>query len=253
MKKVIGILCVILFFVSTIFGVSGNDDRQDIRGFLYLSNIYGEEFKPIHPRALINLGESLKKYTKITIQFNRSLYLSDRRIFNLPFLYLVTDEPFELTRQEIENLKKYVAQGGFILADNGNAVLEHGPAEASFRKMFKQVFGLKSGPKVIPKKHDLYKAFFTFEDGPPLGSEVGFVTVSKKQSAVQAGYESKPVEYLEGFYHEDRLAGIYCDKGYGKLWNENYGNEPQLKMGVNMVIYALTQPESIYQKHLPED
>ena len=58
------------------------------------------------------------------------------------------------------------------------------------------------------------------------------------------------MEYLEGYYIEGRLAAIYCDKGYGVLWNQNSGNEPQLKMGINIVIYALTQPGSIYQKYI---
>ncbi len=52
---------------------------------------------------------------------------------------------------------------------------------------------------------------------------------------------SKPVFYLEGIWIDGRLAVIYSDKGYSCKWQEYQNNDPQLKMGVNMVIYALTQ------------
>ena len=43
---------------------------------------------------------------------------------------------------------------------------------------------------------------------------------------------------------------IYANKAYGKYWEREYENEPQLKIGINMVIFALTQQGSIAQQHI---
>ncbi|MCE5251874.1 hypothetical protein LLG96_16830, partial [bacterium] len=52
---------------------------------------------------------------------------------------------------------------------------------------------------------------------------------------------AKAVTYLEGVWLGERLVAIYSDKGYAIKWKDLSNNEPQLKMGVNMVVFALTQ------------
>jgi hypothetical protein len=45
----------------------------------------------------------------------------------------------------------------------------------------------------------------------------------------------------------ERLAAVYIDKGYGHRWRDGFytyqyrGNEPAMKLGVNLVVFALTQ------------
>ena len=60
----------------------------------------------------------------------------------------------------------------------------------------------------------------------------------------------KRVLYLEGIWIDDRLVTIYSGKGYAKKWADTWNNEPQLRMGVNMVVYALTQEGSIAQQKM---
>ena len=55
---------------------------------------------------------------------------------------------------------------------------------------------------------------------------------------------------LEGVYLGNRLVGLYSDKGYVHKWAENYGNEPQLRFGINVVVFALTQEGSIAQQQI---
>ena len=54
----------------------------------------------------------------------------------------------------------------------------------------------------------------------------------------------------KGVWLEDRLVAIYSNKGYAKKWAATSNNEPQLKMGVNMVVLALTQEGSIAQQKM---
>ena len=230
--------------------ITDPSDRKNIKGFIYLANAWGTELVPSSKRAVYNLAQAINKHTKIEARVDAHLYLDDRKIFKVPFVYVSEDNQFELTKTEIASLNEYLHSGGFVVADNGTATYEYGPAEASLRDMFKKCLGNKAKFLPIANSHPLYHCFYDFDDGPPIGTEVGWVTTSNKTGYAQGGYESQPVENLEGIWLDERLVAIYSDKGYGPTWEKETGNEPQLKMGVNMVVFALIQEGSIAQKQI---
>ena len=230
--------------------ITDPSDKTNIKGFIYLANAWGTELQPSSKRAIYNIAQAINKYTEIKAKVDAHLYLDDRKIFDVPFVYISEDNQFELTTTESETLREYLHKGGFVVADNGTATMEYGPAEASLREIFKQCLGIKAKFLPIPKSHALYKCFFDFDDGPPIGTEVGWVVTSTKEGFSQGGYETPPVENLEGIWLGDRLVAIYSDKGYGPRWEQETGNEPQLKIGVNMVVFALIQEGSIAQKQI---
>ena len=51
--------------------------------------------------------------------------------------------------------------------------------------------------------------------------------------------------FLEGVWLDNRLVAVYSGKGYALKWRSLSNNEPQLKMGVNMVVFALIQEGGI--------
>jgi hypothetical protein len=46
------------------------------------------------------------------------------------------------------------------------------------------------------------------------------------------------------------MVAVYCDKVYCLKWKELTNNEPQLKIGVNFVVFALTQAGGIAQQKM---
>ena len=60
---------------------------------------------------------------------------------------------------------------------------------------------------------------------------------------------AQPSYNLEGVFTGDRLVAIYSDKGYVHM-GRNFGNEPQLRFGINAVVFALTQQGSIAQQQI---
>ena len=129
---------------------------------------------------------------------------------------------------------------------------DFGPGEASLRKMLKQALGKRARFRNLSNEHPIYHSFFDF-DGPPPGEEVDVnydpsANLYAHNSTLH--YRSKPAHFLEGIFLGDRLVAVYSDKAYGKYWEREYENEPQLKMGVNMVVFALTQQGSIAQQHI---
>ena len=47
--------------------------------------------------------------------------------------------------------------------------------------------------------------------------------------------------FLEGVFLDDRLVAIYSEKAYGDEWNKIVVTEAFQRIGVNIVVFALTQ------------
>ncbi|MDO8516863.1 MAG: DUF4159 domain-containing protein [Nanoarchaeota archaeon] len=254
------------------FAIQDPTNKQNVRGFVHIPSICGEQLKPNNyqldssdyriiynndsslRRANIGLIESIKKYTNLNAFSDKPLFLSSKHLIQYPFIYVTTDNAFELTKTEKENFNNYLRNGGFAVLESLEPQLNYSQAEASLKQMIKDTLKNDARFLPIPNSHNLYHCFFNF-DMPPQGTEVNYVF-----SAVRTGVAAyfapadlvtlpKPRPYLEGIFLEDRLAVVYSGKGYGKKWKDISNNEPQQKMAVNFVVYALTQKGGIAQKN----
>lgn len=231
------------------------NDRKNIRGFVYLSLAWGNNLKPDFPRAISKLGDALNTYTGIQAKVSDHMFLDSPELLKTPFVYITDKDGFELTDKEIENLGHYMKSGGFVFADNGRPDLNFGPAEASLRRMFTQALGREGRLEQISNSHPIFHSFFDL-DAPPVGGEYLSVRGNKDiyyyNSAEQTDvyYQPNQVEFLEGIFLDGRLVAVYSDMGYGSVWEEEFENEPQLRLGINLVVFALTQKGSIAQQQI---
>ena len=147
-------------------------NKQDIQGFVYLALAVGEELDPPTPRAIPQLARAVNKFTMINAKVEDRLQLDSRDLFKAPFVYITANKGFNLTAQEVRNLREYMMMGGFVFAENGVPGLEYGPAEASLRKMFRDVLKKDARFQMLPYDHPIHHSFFDFDDGPPPGGEV---------------------------------------------------------------------------------
>ncbi len=231
------------------------NDKTSIKGFVYISTAWGAQLKPPDDlkRAVINLVEAVNRYTNINAKVDTHLYLDSRKIYETPFVYVVADKAFELTDIEAKNLGEYLRNGGFVVVDNGTPQYEFGQAEASLRQMLKDALLADAQFLPISNDHPLYHCFFDFDDGPPQGDEIRMVqttTTDMQGETARNSSMAKAVLFLEGIWLDERLVAIYSDKGYAQKWKLMSNNEPQLKMGVNFVVFALTQAGGIAQQKM---
>ncbi|MFC1538179.1 DUF4159 domain-containing protein [Candidatus Latescibacterota bacterium] len=229
-------------------------DKKSLTGFIYIATLWGAQLEPAYKRAVIHLSDAVNRYTNIRSKVDKHLFIDSRRIFDTPFVFLCADRQFELTGAEARNFGEYLRSGGFAVLDNGNPTQEFGAAEASLRQMLRDALGSDAKFLPIPNSHPLYHCFEDFDEGPPQGSEVAQSVVLGKDIGSSYGHKyynmAKQVLFLEGITINDRLVAIYSDKGYANKWEDTSNNEPQLRIGVNMVVYALTQEGSIAQQKM---
>ena len=233
---------------------SGIQSRQNVSGFVHLTLIYGRDFRPAAPRSIIELAEAINKFTNVRAEIDGHLYLDSDNLHSYPFIYIGVDRAFTPTREEIANLKYYLWNGGFLFLENIQSNREYSQAEASLRDMLKKTLGSKARFRILSNRHRIYHSFFDFDDGPPHSAPN--LDPSAVEASILPPLEFGPgpvgadeVSFFEGIFLNGRLAAVFSNKALGKAWEREFRNEPHLKMGVNLVLFALTQPGAIAQKN----
>src|SRR5690606_26694310 len=112
---------------------------------------------------------SLALYTDLPVEPEGVIVdLSSEDIFRHPVLYLTGHLPVRFSAQEADNLRTYVERGGFVFMDDHNHDLDgafHRTATAELARIFGE-----DALQPIPSDHELYHAFFRFDDGPPVSA-----------------------------------------------------------------------------------
>ena len=147
-------------------------------------------------------------------------------LYNFPFVYMTGHGNVVFSDQEANNLRKYLIGGGFLHIDDNYGL------DKFIRPQMKKVFPELSFIE-LPADHKIYNQKFKFPQGLPKIHEhdakrpQGFALIWKGRVVCYYTYE--------------------CDLGNG--W-EDFGTYPTdtqesrskaLKMGANLVQYALTQ------------
>ena len=147
-------------------------------------------------------------------------------IFNYPFVYLTGHGNVVFSTAEANNLRKYLIGGGFLHIDDNYGL------DKFIRKEMKKVFPELTFTE-LPANHPIYSQKFKFPNGLPKIHEHD----NKRPQGFALIWEGRIVCY---YTYE-------CDLGNG--W-EDYGTYPgdtqekrssALKMGANLIQYALTQ------------
>ena len=179
-----------------------------------------------------NVLDSLVQYTTLDVdREERVLSLRDAAAIDAPFTYLAGHRLFELAPDERKNLERYLANGGFLFADDCNHDVD-GLFAKTFEAQMAEMFG-KDALRKIPKTHGIYRSFFHFDDGPPT---TAFELNGWGDDLVH--------DYLKAIEIDGRMAVLYSNKDYGCEWDYDWRNkrflaEDNTKFAVNIVMYAL--------------
>jgi len=205
--------------------------KQNISGYIHIALAWGDRLTPPRNllRGFINLKEGMHRWTKIETRIDSHLFLSSQKLLDMPYVYITTDRSFDLSAVEVKNVKEFFDRGGFMFLETATPATENSQAGASLKKMLRDTLGAHARFQPIPESHEFYHCFFDFDEGPPQGAEL----------AVRGGFMPRQIHYLEGIWYRGRLAAVYSDKGYIVKWNDMDNNIPQLKLGVNSIVYSM--------------
>jgi len=177
--------------------------------------------------ALPNLIDFCNKNLQTNFASQESIVeVGSPEIFNYPFVYLTGHGNVVFSNAEASNLRKYLIGGGFLHIDDNYGL------DKFIRREMKKVFPELTFAE-LPANHILYNQKFKFPNGLPKIHEHD----GKRPQGFALIWEGRIVCYYT----------FECDLGNG--W-EDYGTYPDdsqekrtnaLKMGANLIQYALTQ------------
>jgi hypothetical protein len=184
------------------------------------------------PMVPPNLIDSIARYTTLPVRPTGVIVpLGSPDLFHFPFAFFTGHLPVRFTSAERENLRAYVDRGGLLFVDDHNHDID-----GAFHKTATEELTRAAGPLVeLPNAHPLYRAFFSFPDGPPTTSHElngwGDNLVHRTLLAVMRG---------------DRIGVLYSNKDYSSEWgyhpdNKRFMSVDNTRFGVNVIVYALTR------------
>jgi hypothetical protein len=184
------------------------------------------------PALAENLIDSLARYTSIDVApVGVNVKLSSNELFNYPFAWLTGHLPVRFTDAERRNVKRYVERGGFLMVDDHNHDIT-GVFHKTATEEIERLFGKMTR---LPKDHELYRAFFVFDDGPP-----------NTHHELNGYGDDLLHKYLDAVIVNGRVGLIYSSKDYSSEWNfhaetKRFMQQDPTKFGVNLIVYALTR------------
>jgi len=197
--------------------VSVTGSGKETIGYYNISLVrYEDTSDNVSPEALMQLAGAMNRWTKVkTKVIQKPLRLDDPILDRVPLIYITSQRPFAFSERERENLRRYFSVGGFMIfsntAENETASME--VANSIGFELWKILGEPAHNLSTIEKSHPLYNDFFDLR-------------------------KTKFPEIL-GITINDRIVMIYEDSGYASAWIGGK-DESFLKMGVNIIAYALT-------------
>ncbi len=175
------------------------------------------------PSSVPNLLRELSRRLGIDVAPKEAVVsLEEPELFRYPYLYLTGHGNIRFSERELENLRRYLASGGFLHADDNYGMDE------SFRREMSRLYP-DAKLEAIDSGHLIYRMFYRLP---------GLPKVHEHDGLPAQGY---------GIWRGGRLVVFYSyqsDLGDGWESPEVHGDPPKvreaaLQMGVNLVLYSL--------------
>jgi hypothetical protein len=212
----------------------------DASRLVFAQGSYDGDWNP-RPGALRRLAFEIGLRTSIaTLPQERVLPLDSPELFFHPFLYLAGRGPLPaLDKGQVENLRRYLTFGGFVLCDDAG----DGSFAASCERELARILPGRAAGR-IPSTHVLFKTFYLVAQ--PAGRTL-----------------QRP--FLTGVVEGGRLVAVISTNDLGGAWARDElgswqyevvpGGEGQreiaFRLGVNLAMYSMCTDYKDDQVHLP--
>ncbi|HEY0457074.1 MAG TPA: DUF4159 domain-containing protein [Verrucomicrobiae bacterium] len=207
------------------------------------------------PDSDINFSYRLQQMTSMKVNPDGLfLELTDKELFNYPFIYIVEPGRLTFTDEEVPILRKYLLNGGFLMADDfwGETAPRgqrgHANEWGNFHQEMKRVFPDRDYVE-LDLTHAIFHCVFDLKAKP----QVPGLPHAQRNRGTGITWEredAKEPHYRAFFDDKGRMCAILChNTDFGDGWeregqDEAYFHEFSEKqafpMGINIIFYAMT-------------
>ena len=191
-----------------------------------------------------------------TIEINRHengeprqevLRLTDPALFNYPIIFMSDVGTAGFSKEEADNLRKYLLRGGFLFADD----FWGEPAWKRWTYEIGQVLPPDEYPIIdIPLSHDIFHIVFDIDEVPQVPSwqywvqtrdgttsERGMQTIEPHLRGI---WDKKKGRLMVVMSHNTDIADGWEQEGQHKDYFQEFSVKKSYPLGINIFVYALT-------------
>jgi len=226
-------------------GYGGRGGRGGRRG--YGGGYYGGggSWATDFPDSDLNFTWRLHQLTSLEVNPDPIvLELTDPELVDYPFIYLLEPGRLVFEEEEVEALRQYLLNGGFLMVDDFWGQDEW----YNFYREIKRVFPDRE-PVELPLSHPIFHAVFDLKEKPQIPA-INVALYGRDQGITWERPDAREVHYKALFDDKGRMMAIIChNTDLGDGWeregeNEWYFHEFSEKkaypLGINIVFYAMT-------------
>ncbi|MAR13369.1 MAG: transmembrane prediction [Blastopirellula sp.] len=201
-----------------------------------------------YPSSDLNFSLRLHQLTSLKVQPQPVvLDLTDPKLFNYPFLYLIEPGRLYFYDAEVTALRRYLDNGGFLMVDDFWGQEEY----ANFYEQIRRVFPDRE-PEEVPLSHEIFHCVYDLKEKPQVPS----INIAERGRSQGITWEPRwdsdtsKVGYYAIKDDAGRIMVFIChNTDLGDGWeregeNQWYFDEFSVKkaypMGINIVTYAMT-------------
>jgi len=195
-----------------------------------------------YPDSDLNFSFRLQQLTSMEVHPEGVvLELTDPELFNYPFIYMLEPGRLVFSEDEVECLRRYLLNGGFLMVDDFWGEDEWD----NFYNEIKRVFPDRE-PVELPLSHAIFHAVFDLKEKPQIPS----IGIALQYGVTYERNDARTPHYKALYDDKGRMMAIIChNTDLGDGWeregeNEWYFHEFSEKkaypLGINIVFYAMT-------------
>jgi hypothetical protein len=199
------------------------------------------------PDSDLNFSFRLQQLTALKVNPEPiSLRLTDERLFDYPFLYMIEPGRLLFSDEEVAALRRYLLNGGFLMVDDfwGDSAWEN------FHEQIRRVFPDRE-PMELPLDHEIFRCVYRLKEKPQVPSIHSWE--GPGSNVTWEPYhdgDSRTVHYKGIFDDKGRMMAIIChNTDLGDGWEREgedvdyfheFSEKKSYPMGINIVTYAMT-------------
>ncbi len=193
------------------------------------------------PDSDLNFSYRLQELTSFKVDPNgKILSLTDKELFDYPFLYIIEPGDMWLSEDEVAALRRYCLNGGFVMVDDFWGEREW----YNFEQQMKRVFP-KRELKELPLEHEIFNNVYKLAEKPQIPSIHTYWNgyTSERPDAQTPHYKAL-------FDDKERIMMIVCHntdlgdgwerEGMDPSYFKEYSEKWSYPLGINIVTYAMT-------------
>ena len=206
---------------------------------------FGAKWRIDYPDSDLNFSFRLQQLTSLKVNPDPIvLELTDEKILDYPFMYLIEPGDIALTDEEVLGMRRYLNNGGFIMVDDFWSDYEWYALEEQMKKVLpgKRYVELDLDHPIFSCVYDLK----TKPQCPAIGNyeRTGYTTDRPGDPS------ARDVHYRAYFDDNDRMCMIACHntdlgdgwerEGESEFYFKRFSEKEAYPMGINIVVYAMT-------------